>query len=225
MTRGTFYLIATLAALLATTCAMYLTPAPADVKYPELSRNLYIHVPAALGGFYVAFTVTLIGSVAYLAKRDLRWDRFAAAGAEVGVLFCIANIVNGMIWSKYEWGAPWHWDPIQTMTLIVALAYLAYLGFRASIVEREGRARLSSVLGILLFVLIPLNYATIRLGFLGPSLMEELGRFVKPELEPMVRGIMFGPAFIGFLMLTLYLVHLGAKTMEAEERLEEVLAR
>ena len=54
---------------------------PADAVQGELVRIMYVHVPAAWLA-YLAFFVTLVGSVGYLASRSLRWDRLAAASAE-----------------------------------------------------------------------------------------------------------------------------------------------
>ena len=44
----------------------------------DLARVLFVHVPAAWLA-YLAFVVTLLGSGLYLWKRDVRWDRLAAA--------------------------------------------------------------------------------------------------------------------------------------------------
>ena len=59
---------------------------PADDVQGNLVRIMYVHVPAAWLA-YLAFFVTFVGSVAYLLTRHLRWDRIAAASAEIGVYF------------------------------------------------------------------------------------------------------------------------------------------
>ena len=59
---------------------------PKDVVQGDLTRMLYIHVPAIITA-YAAFGLTTVATVGYLVKRDLKWDRWAAASAEVGVVF------------------------------------------------------------------------------------------------------------------------------------------
>jgi heme exporter protein C len=83
---------------------------------------------------------------------------YASSSALLGLLFCIIAIITGAIWAKVAWGIYWNWDPRQTTTLILMLAYLGYVSFRMAIADKEQRARISSVLGILAFISIPLSY-------------------------------------------------------------------
>ena len=61
---------------------------PPDVIQGQLVRLLYIH-PSVAWVAYLAYGVTSVGSILYLWKRtrSLKWDRLAAASAEVGVVF------------------------------------------------------------------------------------------------------------------------------------------
>src|ERR1700726_4434123 len=79
---------------------------PPDVHMGQDVRMLYIHVPTIWTG-YVAFTLTLIGSLMLLWKKDLRWDDLAVASAEVGVVLTALAIVAGAIWGKLTWGIYW----------------------------------------------------------------------------------------------------------------------
>jgi heme exporter protein C len=58
--------------------------APREAVQGNVQRIMYLHVPAVLTA-YLAFAVVFLGSIAYLATRAPRWDRIAAAAAELGV--------------------------------------------------------------------------------------------------------------------------------------------
>jgi heme exporter protein C len=65
---------------------MGLVQAPPDAVQGEVQRIMYIHVPSILTA-YLAFTVVLVASIAYLLRGTRGWDRLAHASAEVGVVF------------------------------------------------------------------------------------------------------------------------------------------
>jgi heme exporter protein C len=69
---------------MATSLVLSLVVSPPDVEQGQVIRLMYVHVPAAWLA-YLSFGVVLVGSVAYLITRKVRWDRLAAASAEVGV--------------------------------------------------------------------------------------------------------------------------------------------
>ena len=100
-----------------------------DAVQGELSRIMYVHVPAAWLA-YLAFIVTMAASAMYLWTRDLKWDRRASASAEIGVVFTGMAIGLGMIWAKPTWGVWWTWDARLTLTAIMFFVYLGYLALR-----------------------------------------------------------------------------------------------
>lgn len=131
--------------------------APPERTLGDSYRVFFIHTPSAWVS-YLAFTITFVSSILYLKTRNFKWDLYALSSALLGLLFCIIAIITGAIWAKVAWGVYWNWDPRQTTTLILMLAYLGYVSFRMAITDKEQRARISSVLGILAFVSIPLSY-------------------------------------------------------------------
>ncbi len=135
---------------------------PAERKMGELVRIMYIHVPQAWISF-VSFTLVFIFSVIYLFKRDLKWDILAETSGEVGLLFIILTLITGMLWAKSVWGHFWVWDPRLTTTLILFFLYTAYMIFREFIETPDKRARFSSVLGIIIYVDVPLVYFSVKL--------------------------------------------------------------
>src|SRR6266511_2963908 len=102
---------------------------PPDVEQGTFIRLMYVHVPSAWVA-YLSFGVVFIASIAYLRTKRTRWDRLAAASAEVGVLFTALTIVLGSIWAKPVWGTWWTWDPRLTTTAIMLLIYVGYLAVR-----------------------------------------------------------------------------------------------
>lgn len=131
--------------------------APPERTLGDSYRVFFIHTPSAWIS-YLAFTITFVSSILYLKTRNFKWDLYASSSALLGLLFCIIAIITGAIWAKVAWGLYWNWDPRQTTTLVLLLAYLGYVSFRMAINDKEQRARVSSVLGILAFISIPLSY-------------------------------------------------------------------
>ena len=127
----------------------------------NLARVLFVHVPAAWLA-YLAFIITLASSGMYLWKKDLKWDRFAASSAEVGVFFTSLTIALGMIWGRSTWGVWWTWDARLVMTAVMLFVYLGYLALRRSIPDRLARARRSAWLGILGTVQIPIVHFSVE---------------------------------------------------------------
>jgi len=207
--RSTIYLCITAMILLIASYMVFNFPPPVAEQvrtHPAIYRAFFIHFASAITS-YVAFALTFVGSILYLSKKDLKWDRLSSSSAEVGLVLCAVVLITGSIWASLEWGSPWHWDPIETTTLVVFLAYVAYVGFRMSIEEIEKRARLSSIVGILAFVTIPINYASIRLPIFGPSLLPQV------TYGPATRATQI-TTLIGVLLLALYLIYLTMKTEE-----------
>jgi len=149
-----------LAAALSATVLIGLFIVPADAAQGDVQRIMYVHVPSAWLA-YAAFFVTLVGSVLYLVRRDLRFDRVAVASAEIGLLFTGLTIVTGAIWGKATWGKWWDWDPRLTTTAILFLIYAGYLLLRQSLVDRHRRARLAAVFGIVGFLNVPIVHFSV----------------------------------------------------------------
>lgn len=124
-------------------------------------RIFYIHMGCNLGAF-AGFLLSVVGSVVYLVKRDLDWDRVAQAAIEVGLVFGLGTVVTGMFWAKPTWNTYWTWDPRLTTSTITVLVYIAYLLFRNGVDNRRTRARFGSIYAILAFLSVPLTFFSAR---------------------------------------------------------------
>ena len=135
-------------AALAATAIMSLVVSPSDAEQGQLVRLMYVHVPAAWLA-YLAFAVVFVSSIAYLKTKKTRWDRMAAASAEVGVLFTGLMLVVGSLWGRPTWGTWWEWDARLTSTAILFFLYLGYLALRrtgATADERGNRCAIAALI-------------------------------------------------------------------------------
>lgn len=137
--------------------------APPDTTQGEYSRLLGIHPPAMWVAF-VAFGVTALGSIMWLARRTERWDRLAAASVEVGVIFTAIGLFSGMVWGQAVWGTPWDWqDPRLMSTAVMFFVYVGYIALRNAIDDPGVRARRSAILGVVAVIQVPLVYFSVNL--------------------------------------------------------------
>jgi len=126
-----------------------------------VQRIFYIHVPSAWVA-YLAYTIVLLASIAYLKTESPRWDNLAHASAEVGVVFTGITLLTGMVWGKSVWGTYWRWEARLTLTLVLFLIYLGYLSFRATAIDETRGARIAAVIGITGFAAIPLVHFSVK---------------------------------------------------------------
>ncbi len=133
---------------------------PPEETQGDLARIMFVHVPAAWLA-YLAFGITLLGSALYLITKKIKWDRLAAASAEVGVYFTGLTLALGMIWGKPTWGVWWTWDARLVLTAVMFFVYLGYLALRRGIPDVELRARRSAWLGVLGVIQIPVVHFSV----------------------------------------------------------------
>jgi len=146
--------VATLAGL-AATVVIGLFVVPPDATQGNVQRLMYVHVPAAWVMF-MAFGVVFIASAAYLKTGRIRWDRVAAASAEIGVLFCALTIVLGSLWGRPVWGTWW-----LTTTAVLLLIYVGYLSLRKVADSPARRAKWAAVVGIVGFIDVPIVHQSV----------------------------------------------------------------
>jgi heme exporter protein C len=149
-------------ASLATLAVLGLWVAPPDAVQGDAQRLMYVHVPAAWLA-YLAFAVVFVCSIAYLKTKRIRYDRVAAASAEIGVLFTALTIVLGALWGKPVWGTWWTWDPRLTTTAVLLLIYVGYLAVRRLPDNPAKRARWAAVVGVVGFIDVPIVHLSVTL--------------------------------------------------------------
>ena len=147
--------------MLAAALGFALFYAPREVVMGDVQRVFYFHVSAGWVGM-VSFLVTAVAGVAYLVRRDMRWDVVAVASVEIGIAFILANVVSGSIWARPVWNTWWTWDPRLVTATVMELIYLAYLMLRAGIEDPERRARIGALYGVAGFLSVPITFLSIR---------------------------------------------------------------
>ena len=137
--------------------------APTEASQGHAQRIFYIHVPLAVVGAYGSAILLFIGCLGFLITRNLKWDRFAACAAEMGVIFTAAQLLTAMMWAKPIWGTWYTFDSRGTLQVILLLIFISYFMLRSYLPDREKRAKLCGVFGLLGMVDVPINYLSIYL--------------------------------------------------------------
>ncbi len=136
--------------------------APMEAVMGNVQRLFYYHVAVGWVGM-LSFLAAAIAGILYLRSKDRKWDMFAVAAVEIGIVFIFLNIATGSIWARPIWNTWWTWDPRLTTATIMELIYFAYLMLRQGIEDPERRARFGAVYVILGFVSVPLTFFSARL--------------------------------------------------------------
>jgi heme exporter protein C len=195
---------------------------PPDRDMGHLQKIMYVHVPAAWMAM-LAFTIVFVASIAYLWRRDERYDLMAASAAEIGVVLTGLALALGSIWGKPTWGVWWTWDPRLTSTAILFLIYAGYLALRGFTDDAERRARWSAAVGILAFLNVPIVYMSVRWW----RTLHQLPSTAETVDSIYAWGLRLNA--IAFLLVTLYLLgrryHAARVQRMAENRLEELSLR
>lgn len=189
---------------LATLYVMALQFTPPE-RFQGLAQKIfYIHPPAAYA-MQMAFLFTGIASLLYLLLRDERFDLFAEASAEVGMVFGLIVVITGPIWGRPVWGTWWEWEPRLTFTVMELVLFGGYFALRGAIRDPGERAKYSAVMGLMALVLVPFNHLTVYL-FASQHPEPVVVKTGKPELPfEMLRTFLTGFAvftiiYLGFVM-------------------------
>ena len=197
----------------------------------SFERIIYIiffyHVSAAWLSYF-SFGVSLIGHLLYLKQKKMNWSNLGKNSIIVGVFFVAFTLITGSLWFNATSGSYnniyWQWsDARQTTTLILFFSYVAYLIFRNFIEEREKKAKLSAILGIVFFPTVPLSY-------LSAILFTSLHPLINPN--PGEPGNIYWDSiklfilFFNLIAMTLLFIYLIRELKEldiAKEKLQEIL--
>jgi heme exporter protein C len=188
--------------------------APTEQSMGQVQRVLYLHVSVAWAGL-AGFVVMAGAGALYLIRRDLGWDHWAAATAEVGWLCSTLTLVTGSLWARAAWNTWWTWDPRLSATAVVWAVYCAYLILRSGLEDPHHRARAGAVVGLIGLVDLPMVAMATRWfrGIHPPS----------PEMEPAMRLtlLLSAGAFTGLFALLVCCRRGQLQIQEMLVRLEE----
>lgn len=177
---------------------------PVERQMGVVQKIFYFHVGSAWNAF-LAFFVVGFFSVLYLITRKRSYDMIAKVSAEIGVVFTIIVLTTGPIWARSAWNTWWTWEPRLTTTLILLFIYIAYIMVQSLELEWQKKARLSSVLGIIGALMVPVVYMSIHWweSNLHPVIGEDMDGGKSSALEP---SMLFTLIFTVFTMTLVYII-------------------
>lgn len=197
---------------------------PTEKTMGVVQRIFYFHVPSAWNAF-LAFFLVFIGSIMYLRSNEMKWDALSVASAEIGFMFTSIVLVTGPLWAKPVWYIWWAWDVRLTSTLVLWLIYAGYFLLRNVIPDPVTKAKLSSIIGILAFVDIPIIYFSIRwwrTQHPSPVMAGGKGSGLDPNMKAVFFFCLFSFTLL-YLFFLLMRLNTERKKMELMELQRKVL--
>jgi heme exporter protein C len=164
MTQGSVgrWITAVALVLLAGIYVRALAFTPTELMQGPAQKIFYLHVPSAWSAM-LSMGLVGVASILFLFLKDERYDRFAAASAEVGTVFSLVMLTTGPLWAKPIWGTWWTWDARLTLTLMMFFLFIGYQLLRSAVSEPGLRARYAAVVGICGLVLLPFIHLSVYL--------------------------------------------------------------
>ena len=189
--------------------------APTEGTMGDVQRVLYVHVAVAWIGL-LGFVIMAVAGLLYLIQRDLVWDTWAQAAAELGWLCCGLTLATGSLWAHAVWGSWWTWDPRLTTSLILWMIYSGCLLARGNITDAHLRARLGAVLSLVGLLDLPLVVMATR-WFRGIHP-------VAPPMEPTMRVTLL-LSVTGFTVFFSWLLLRRQAQLQVQHMVELLAAR
>jgi len=183
-----------------------------------LSQKIfYFHVPVALVSFG-ALLFTAIYGVLFLIKRERKFDLRARVATEIALVFILMTMVSGELWTRYEWGVWWVWEPRLTTYLILMLLVIGYFILRNAIEDAERRAVYASVFGIIAAINAPICFMITRLvpSSVHPVVFRTDSGLPPPMLIPFII------AMVGMICVAFGLYRLRLREQGLRDRLETI---
>ena len=186
-----------------------------------LSQKIfYFHMPAAITSF-VALVFAAYYAIRFLSTREQRFDTCSRVAMEIALLFVVFTMVTGDLWTRFEWGVWWTWEPRLTTYLILMLIIIAYFVLRNAVDDPERCATYGSVVSIIALVDVPICFMITRLipSSIHPVITREGG--MSPDMAATVFIVMAGMMLVAFGLYRLRFRQ--ARLQERVEALKEQL--
>ncbi len=178
-------------------------------------KIFYFHVPVAIASFLIVFAAGYY-SIRFLMTREKMYDTKARIAVEVALLFTVLTLITGDLWTRFEWGAWWVWEPRLTTYFIMTLLIIAYFVLRNSIEDEERRAVYAAVWGILIPIDAAISFLITRLipSSVHPVVLRSGGGLLPTQLVPFLIGL------FGMMMIAWVVFRLRMREEFAKERVE-----
>ncbi len=185
-------------------------------------KIFYFHMPVALVSF-VALAFACYYSVRVLISHEQRFDTCARVAMEISLVFVIATMCTGEMWTRFEWGVWWTWEPRLTTYLILMLIVIAYFVLRSAIDDPERRSVYAAVIAIVSFIDVPICLMITRMipSSLHPVVTREGG--MTGDMAVALVVCLIGLAMVGFALYRLRFrqVRLAERVEAIKEQLDD----
>ena len=177
-------------------------------------KIFYFHMPVAIVSF-AALAFAAYYGIRYLSTREARFDTCSRVAMEISLLFVVFTMVTGDLWTRFEWGVWWTWEPRLTTYLILMLITIAYFVMRNAVDDPERRAVFASVISIIALVDVPICFMITRLipSSVHPVITREGGMAPDMALTVVV-------ALVGMMLVAFGLYRLRFREARLEERVQ-----
>lgn len=193
--------------------------APNAVNFLDnsLFRIVFWHLPAAIVGASLSI-LSAYFAIRWMIRPTARIHFYRLQATwEIALMLATIGLLTGIMFSKSQWGAWWHWDPRQTSFLMVVLL----LGAGQLIYQGQSEeTREKSLAGYALLTLLP----TLFLTFVYPRLPQVQQASFHPSTTVASNG--FDPAYrsvLGIMMLGLiaYVYSIGTARVLRAQRMDD----
>lgn len=187
-----------------------------------LSQKIfYLHVPVAVASF-AAMVVAAFFAARFLATKDRAHDRASRTAMQVTLVFIIATMISGDVWTRFEWGVWWVWEPRLTTYFILMLLVIGYFILRNALDDPERSARFGAVFCIIAFIDAPISFFITRLvpSSVHPVVFRTDSGLPPAMLIPFLLGL-FGMCMIAFALYR-YALRVNTAADEVEELKERI---
>lgn len=186
-----------------------------------LSQKIfYLHVPVAVASF-AAMGVAAFHALRFLMTKDRAHDVRSRTAMQITLVFIVATMISGDLWTRFEWGVWWVWEPRLTTYFILMLLVIGYFVLRNALDDPEKAARFAAVFCIVAFVDAPISFLITRLV---PSSVHPVVFRTDSGLPP----LMFIPFLLGMagvLMIAFALYRYALRVNAAADEVEDLKRR
>jgi len=177
-------------------------------------KIFYFHVPVALSSFLLLGFTAYYG-LRFLMTRKVDYDLKAKVATELALVFILMTMASGEMWTRYEWGVWWTWEPRLTTYFILMLMVIGYFVLRNAIDDIERQASYAAVFGIIAFINAPISLLITRLvpTSVHPVILRSDSGLPPPMLLP------FLLALFGMLLIATGLYRFRLREQRLSQRL------
>lgn len=186
-----------------------------------LSQKIfYLHVPVAVASF-VAMGAAAFHALRFLMTKDRAHDVRSRTAMQITLVFIVATMISGDLWTRFEWGVWWVWEPRLTTYFILMLLVIGYFVLRNALDDPEKAARFAAVFCIVAFVDAPISFLITRLV---PSSVHPVVFRTDSGLPPLML-IPFLLGMAGVLMIAFALYRYALRVNAAADEVEDLKRR